>query len=529
MARVYSNLHVDGTFVYNNNPQEGYVLTTDNVGLVSWTASSALISVASDTEFGHIKVGSGLTMSGSGYLSSISNANVNENKAIYIDATYGNDTTGVKYDLAKPFLTWLGAMAVAVSGDWIIFNAGSYGGGSMTPVSNINVFCRPGVTISGGFLLNSGVTWKFLGHAIFTSTDALRVVSTGQTYDIQFDFDKIEGVVFWGIILADNTSPSFKIRVNCNSITASRPLRFNSTGGVVYDAVINCRERITAFGQSAVIYQPSGTPSASGTIVVNSPIIENIGSSTGRVVIEVTTVNGSTSSYFKSTINASIIRSTSSTFVDNGISNYSAVVMLGNTDNVTINGDLDGGPMPCIVNYSGGASPVYGCATFNGNMYSDREIVQHYCKFANGNGWLNIVIKNGYISTKGIGLSNAMFNRADTWNTIHGGIPGNIQIVDCVLHNRNYNASSTAAIMRDDVRLNSAWGNPVDQNNFQMYNSMAYIDGGVGYLVSTYQASKLASFHNVRSNVDKNIVVTDTFSPTGLIVDTNLIIPKNKL
>lgn len=69
MSKVYSNLNVNGSFVYNNNPQEGYVLTTDNIGLVSWTSSNALISMASDDTFGHIKVGDGLTMSTTGHLS----------------------------------------------------------------------------------------------------------------------------------------------------------------------------------------------------------------------------------------------------------------------------------------------------------------------------------------------------------------------------------------------------------------------------------------------------------------------------
>jgi len=66
MAKVYSNLHVDGSFIYNNNPQSGYVLTTDENGLVSWTASSALISVASSTEFGHLKIGDSLTVNNLG-------------------------------------------------------------------------------------------------------------------------------------------------------------------------------------------------------------------------------------------------------------------------------------------------------------------------------------------------------------------------------------------------------------------------------------------------------------------------------
>ena len=254
----------------------------------------------------------------------------------------------------------------------------------------------------------------------------------------------------------------------------------------------------------------------SGSVVVNCPIIETTSTASNRGLIVLG--NGTRNL----TINSSIIRSTSATFSDSGISNLACLVWV-NGDNCIINGDLDGGAIPCIINNTSGSTPVYGNITFIGNMYSDREIVQHYQKAANGNGWQNIIIKNGYISSKGIGYSDAMFHRANAWNSIHGGIPGNIQLIDCVVHNKNFNASATASIMRDDVIIS------IKQNNFQMYNSLAFIDGGIGYLISTFQVSKETSLHNVRSNVDKMAVVVDTLSPSGLMVDINLIIPKSKL
>lgn len=445
---------------------------------------------------------------------------VNESKAIYIDATYGNDTTGTKYDLSKPFLTWAGAIAVAVTGDWIIFNAGSYNGGTMTPVNNVNVFCKPGVTISGGFAIASSITWKFLGDAIFTSTDPLRVVSTGQTYDIQFDFDKIEGVISFGIILADNTSPLLKLLVNCNSIIANQPLRLN--GGACYDVVVNCKSRLSSFGSQAIVTGNSSLVPMTGSIVINCPIIETTSTASNRTVIA---LGNSTRNL---TINSSLIRSTSTTFTDSGISNLGCLVF-ATGDNCIINGNLDGGVIPCIINNTAGGTPVYGNTTFIGNMYSEREIVQHYQKAANGNGWQNIIIKNGYISSKGIGSSNAMFHRANAWNSVMNGIPGNIQLIDCVVHNKNFNASATAAIMKDDVNLTGTTGWVIKQNNFQMFNCFAFINGAIGYLISTIQTSKQTSLHNVRSNVDKMAVVADTFSPTGLIIDTNLIIPTSNL
>ena len=69
MSKIYSNLELNGQFVYNNNPTSGYVLTTDDNGLVSWTASVNTIATASSAEFGLVKIGSGLTVSNTGVLS----------------------------------------------------------------------------------------------------------------------------------------------------------------------------------------------------------------------------------------------------------------------------------------------------------------------------------------------------------------------------------------------------------------------------------------------------------------------------
>lgn len=44
MGKVHTNLKVNGDFIYNNNPINGYILTTDAHGLVSWTQSSVFES-----------------------------------------------------------------------------------------------------------------------------------------------------------------------------------------------------------------------------------------------------------------------------------------------------------------------------------------------------------------------------------------------------------------------------------------------------------------------------------------------------
>ena len=66
MSKIYTSLHIEGQLIYNNNPQEGYVLTTDSFGLVSWTSSTSVLPTASNTDFGYMKLGQSLNINTSG-------------------------------------------------------------------------------------------------------------------------------------------------------------------------------------------------------------------------------------------------------------------------------------------------------------------------------------------------------------------------------------------------------------------------------------------------------------------------------
>jgi len=117
MGKIYANLRVNGDFIYNNNPQDGYVLTTDNDGLVSWTASAALISVASDTSFGHVKVGSGLTMSSTGYLSILNMAtNYSAGPGLTLSGTTFSVNIGTGLTMSDGTLSIATASSVGIGG-----------------------------------------------------------------------------------------------------------------------------------------------------------------------------------------------------------------------------------------------------------------------------------------------------------------------------------------------------------------------------------------------------------------------------
>lgn len=147
MSKIYSNLELNGQFVYNNNPTSGYVLTTDDNGLVSWTASNNIIANASSTELGLVKIGSGLTVSNTGVLSLISGGSgtsgtnyvlgvgltssgltlslsTTNYRVIYVSATGSDSNNGLSP--ITPVLNLWKARDLAVSGDTVMVMPGSY-------------------------------------------------------------------------------------------------------------------------------------------------------------------------------------------------------------------------------------------------------------------------------------------------------------------------------------------------------------------------------------------------------------------
>ena len=143
MAKIYSDLYLEGQLIYNNNPTSGYVLTTDDNGLVSWTASVNTISTASSTDFGLVKIGSGLTVSNTGVLSAYGVSGTTYTpgvgltlsgstfsllttnyKVIYVSATGSDSNDGLSP--ITPVLNLWKARDLATYGDMVMVMPGSY-------------------------------------------------------------------------------------------------------------------------------------------------------------------------------------------------------------------------------------------------------------------------------------------------------------------------------------------------------------------------------------------------------------------
>ena len=154
MSKIYSNLELNGQFVYNNNPTSGYVLTTDGDGLVSWTASTNTIANASSTEFGLVKIGSGLTVSNFGVLSTSGGGST-------YTAGLGLTLSGSTFNIATASSEVIGGVIV----------------GSGLTVSNTGILS----VTSLGTTYTAGVGLTLSGATLSLSTTNLRTIYVSAT------------------------------------------------------------------------------------------------------------------------------------------------------------------------------------------------------------------------------------------------------------------------------------------------------------------------------------------------------------
>lgn len=171
MGKVYANLEVNGDLIYNNNPTDGYILTTDGSGLVSWTASSVIESVdyASLPPTGlnsrlYITLNNNNTYRWDGAAYQPIKGLVLTTNIIYVSRN-GDDLTGARHDLGKPFLTIEAAVSVAQSGDMIKVFPGTYSVSSNIAKDGISYYFEPGAivakTTSGHMFDTSGFVEQF--------------------------------------------------------------------------------------------------------------------------------------------------------------------------------------------------------------------------------------------------------------------------------------------------------------------------------------------------------------------------------
>lgn len=136
---------------------------------------------------------------------------------LWVDIVNGNDGTGLLGRFDKPFQTYAGARAVAVSGQTIWIRPGNYVE-NIVLKDGVNVHCDNGVVIFGG-ILDAGVTTtsKFTGNANITYTLVNTISITGNNSYILINCNNISSTntaihINPGV---ENTSTTI---INCNKI-----------------------------------------------------------------------------------------------------------------------------------------------------------------------------------------------------------------------------------------------------------------------------------------------------------------------
>ena len=149
MSKIHTNLHIEGQLIYNNNPQEGYVLTTNSVGLVSWTSSTAVLPTASNTEFGYIKLGQSLSISTLG-VAEVATASTTTIGGVIVGTGLTVSNSGV-LSVSNLATTYTAGPGLTLSGSTF-----SIGTASTTTIGGVIV--GTGLTISNTGLLSLSTT-----------------------------------------------------------------------------------------------------------------------------------------------------------------------------------------------------------------------------------------------------------------------------------------------------------------------------------------------------------------------------------
>lgn len=276
-------------------------------------------------------------------------------KAVFVDATYGNDGTAVKYSLTNKFQTIATALAAAIPGDLIYVFPGTYSEGINFYKDGITYYLSPGVLLAGGFSASSG-TCTVYGKGNIGSGFGPNVIDISGTATFYMEAaDIIVGAIFAGmaIRIRDNAV----VDILCENIMGSGVALTNQPAILHFGTTSGHRSNITVTGE--ITTNASASPiqvvaGYDGTAVVTVARVKT--TTTGIFIVNAGTANGSY------TLNCPNMVDTAAPVGLVPLASLIVDVIASTLFNITINGNLrtvkngflsSRTPVNCFVKYVG--------------------------------------------------------------------------------------------------------------------------------------------------------------------------------
>lgn len=413
-------------------------------------------------------------------------------QTVFVDPQYGDDTTGTIERFDKPFAT-VSAATIAIllsySSGTIFLKRGEYTE-TVNLENGFNYYCEPDVLFTdGGFSdVAASATSSVYGYARFEgSSPSLLPLRLENGSTVNFEFDRCNNEFYFGRIWNSTAN----IKGNYIYSRADNGLCISIRG--TSEANILISEKILSAYKTISV-----TNNFSGNLYIECPEIEcdtvlgNYGyvpETSVALYVEDTTTGNIEIKGNLSNISPDLVYTISNPDYTTRFDGACAIF----AGSVTINGKIDGGYTKGI--YIGGTVNV-GQVRTKGDIWSYRESI-----IVNSD-IVSTYLSEGTLKSWGSGSMPYVVNVIGTSSTTY--------IKDAVVYNTSNN-SSLIYIMST-------------QSTTGIYDTLGWSTGTGGEFVYTTQSVNVG-FHSVRSKKDNNVLVTDTFSPSGFIYDSELFIP----
>lgn len=413
--------------------------------------------------------------------------------AAFVDPANGDNSTAVVGDGNKPFLDVTTAQALT---KLVILKPGNYSE-TINFQDQMTYYCMPGVVfIAGGWLdlVENGKTVNILGFADYTGSSRALALNSDAT--VYFEFNRVLDANDFLFVQRGST-----VHMNGKSILCNGLNGVGATMTVRDTANVNITIAEFCYGQRATCFFRNGAVgNYSGTFTINCPDIKLLDDYTGvpgttnRACFMIDNCNGA---------NITINGNMTNEYALLGTAYQGCVSMANHTvgaSNITINGDMDGGPAnPCFHSWF---QSQLGNITINGNLTTG-SIAPISTAYTGSD----------VVATQFIDINNSKI--------ISGGFP-NIIGRGKEVYFRNCSLHILGSLLAGSLVTHDVGGSSTTSSVYT-YNCIAELNGGAVELFDNFATVTLGCWNTV-GNIPLGATAVDTF--TGYTNQAGIKVPK---